>query len=191
MNIFKFSLRIEVIVQSNKRTKEPVENSTASTKWFQTPIGKKYSFSGNVGAGFLEVILSYFPKLQKLHQMHCFFNLETWARKTEKHSPVIGISLSQVIYFPTRTKTPYIPSIHSCNFFRCASMIHRWPTMGFELLPSARGHWWSILVLNISVIEQLKWCNMFVNKYWYKVSKPWVCLASLREAIVKRNSWLF
>ena len=36
------------------------------------------------------------------------------------------------------------------NFFRWASMDHRWPSMGFELSPSAWGQLWSIFGLNIS-----------------------------------------
>ena len=44
----------------------------------------------------------------------------------------------------TRTETPFNP------IATIQSMDHRWPSMGFELWPSAWGHLWSILMLNIS-----------------------------------------
>ena len=53
-----------------------------------------------------------------------------------------------------RTETPFNPIDGPIdghrNFFRCASMDHRWPSMGFELSPSAWGQLWSIFGLNIS-----------------------------------------
>ena len=58
-----------------------------------------------------------------------------------------------------RTKTPLNPIDGPIdghrNFFRWASMDHRWPSMGFELSPSAWGHLWSILGLNISTFNLL------------------------------------
>ena len=61
----------------------------------------------------------------------------------------------------SRTETPFNPidgpiEAHRWpidghrNFFRWASMDHRWPSMGFELSPSAWGQLWSIFGLNIS-----------------------------------------
>ena len=69
--------------------------------------------------------------------------------------------LSFLHVFHTRTETPFNPidgpiEAHRWpidghrNFFRWASMDHRWPSMGFELSPSAWGQLWSIFGLNIS-----------------------------------------
>ena len=49
-----------------------------------------------------------------------------------------------------RTETPFNLTDGHRNFFRWASMAHRWPSMGFDLSPSAWGQLWSILGLNIS-----------------------------------------
>ena len=66
----------------------------------------------------------------------------------DKSSRTLNISVG------TRTETPFNPIDGPIdghrNFFRWASMDHRWPSMGFELSPSAWGQLWSIFGLNIS-----------------------------------------
>ena len=64
------------------------------------------------------------------------------------------MSSSCVAKHRSRTETPFNPIDGPIdghrNFFRWASMDHRWPSMGFELSPSAWGQLWSIFGLNIS-----------------------------------------
>ena len=65
-----------------------------------------------------------------------------------------GTNFIMILLILTRTETPFNPIDGPIdghrNFSRWASMDHRWPSMGFELSPSAWGQLWSIFGLNIS-----------------------------------------
>ena len=93
---------------------------------------------------------------QRKEQSHAQCHVTHRIRIFDKISEHVKVAKSVDIAVPELavTETPFNPIDGPIdghrNFFRWASMDHRWPSMGFELSPSAWGQLWSIFGLNIS-----------------------------------------